>query len=279
MNKLFNNILVPIDFSHASELAIEKAIDIANHFKCHIHLLFAESSGLLATQPLTISKNLGLATADAASKLYQLQNKYTYQLHPGLSFHSCFRKGNRNRSIIEYAIRHQIDLVIIGKAPRTINTLISGGCNVNEISNHIDCPVMSVRQDAANEGWMNIVLPICSMLPVRKMMFASYLARKYNSKIHLVSIAGDYGKDADCKRYLYKAYQLLRDNTNLNIECHTVPGHNIADTTLRFAKKINADLILVNPGKECHLSGIFNRLLPASLFNESRIPVMAISRI
>ncbi|HVK48305.1 MAG TPA: universal stress protein, partial [Pseudobacter sp.] len=66
-------------------------------------------------------------------------------------------------------------------------------------------------------------------------------------------------------------------NTNLNIECHTIHGGNIADTTLQYATDINADLIVVNPGKEMLLSGFVNRLFARLLFNESRIPVMTVA--
>jgi K+-sensing histidine kinase KdpD len=111
-------------------------------------------------------------------------------------------------------------------------------------------------------------------------MFASYLARKYDSTIHLLSITADVlDPDTSKNQYLQKAYQLLRDNTNLSIECHTMRGHNIADSTLRFAEKIKADLIVVNPGEESMLSGFFSKLFRGFLFNESRIPVMTISAV
>ncbi|HTE26690.1 universal stress protein [Flavitalea sp.] len=289
MNKLFNNILVPIDFSEVSELAVEKAIDIANHFKCNIHLVFAETNKI-GTQSGQLQKNVNRSgsAADAETRLFQLQNKYTYRLHPGQSIHSSVRKGNRNRAVIEYALRYNIDLVIIGRVTGVVRNLIIGRYRINEITKQIECPVLTVRKDAAhdqwinsaNHQWMNIVLPVCSMLPIRKIMFASYLARKYNSKIHLLSIAGDEKEeDADHNQYLYKAYQLLRDNTNLMIECHTIRGHNIADSTLRFARKINADLIVVNPGKESRLSGFVNKLFDGSLFTESGIPVLTISAV
>ena len=93
MNKLFNNILVPVDFSDASELAIEKAIDIANHFKFNIHLVFAHANpGVKKSRHFV--KGITGSSIDAQTRLYQLQNRFTYQLHPGLSFQSCFRKGN-----------------------------------------------------------------------------------------------------------------------------------------------------------------------------------------
>jgi nucleotide-binding universal stress UspA family protein len=274
MNKLFNNILVPIDFSDVSELAIEKAIDIGNHFRCNVHLVFVQAQGLLIKQPGQLTRSLQGRPADAEAKLYQLQNKFTYQLHPGLSMHACIRRGNRTRTVVEYALRHHIDLVIIG---RTTN-LFPGNYNIREITRRIECPVLSVRRDSPQQGLSNIVLPVCSMLPIRKIMFASYLARKYNSKIHLLAVAGE-GEDerADRNQYLHKAYQLLKDNTNLNIECHTMRGHNIAETTLRFAEKIDADLIVVNPGNESKLSGFINKVFDGSLFNESKIPVMTIS--
>jgi nucleotide-binding universal stress UspA family protein len=279
MNKLFNNILVPIDFSDVSELAIEKAIDIANHFNCHIHLVFAQTNPV-GKRSGKFTKSVTGSTADAEARLYQLQNRFTYQLQPGLLIHSCLRRGNRSRAVIDYTLRHNIDLVVLGRATGLVSSLINGRYNINEITNRIDCPVLTVRKDTANHKWMNIVLPVCSMLPIRKIMFASYLARKYNSRIHLLSIADDNNENMEGgNQYLYKAYQLLRDNTNLMIECHTIRGHNIADTTLRFAQKINADLIVVNSGSESRLPGFVNKLFDGSLFSESRIPVMGISTV
>jgi nucleotide-binding universal stress UspA family protein len=289
MNKLFNNILVPIDFSAVSELAVEKAVDIANHFKCNIHLVIAEKHKIgVQPGPLHPNNKRSGAGADTETRLSRLQHKLRSSLDPGLSVHSSVRKGNRNRAVIEYALRYNIDLVIIGRGTGVLRDMINGGYRINEITKQIECPVLIVRKDAhrdrwinaTDNQWMNIVLPVCSMLPLRKIMFASYLARKFNSKIHLLSIAGEKTElEADRNQYLSKTYQLLRDNTSLLVECHTIRGHNIADSTLRFARKINADLIVVNPGKESRLSGFVNKLIHGSLFTESKIPVLTISSL
>jgi nucleotide-binding universal stress UspA family protein len=278
MHKLFNNILIPVDFSEVSELAIEKAIDIANHFQCNIHLVYIENERLLMKKKKLLSHRADSALPGSEAKLYQLQNKYTYKLDPGLVIQSAAVRGNKNRSVIEYSFSHRIDLLIIGKPASLSGTLLPGNFNINEITKKVGCPVLTVRKEAGNVRLMNIVLPVCSVLPIRKIMFASYLARKYNSKIHLLAIAGaEDNEQGDRNQYLHKAYQLLRDNTNLDIECHTLRGQNIAETTLRFAKKIDADLIVINPGKESLLSGFLIRFFDGFLFNESRIPVMTIS--
>ncbi|RYG01105.1 MAG: hypothetical protein EOO02_13460 [Chitinophagaceae bacterium] len=278
MTKLFNHIMVPVDFSDVSELAIEKSIDIANHFKCNIHLVFTETPGLFSKHSGHLFSSLSGVPADAEARLVRLQNQYTDQLNQGLSIHSCIRQGNKNRSVIDYARRHRIDLVMVGRGATMVDNMFNRGFNINEITKGVKCPVITIREETGQDAWLNIVLPVCSALPIRKIMFASYLARKYNSRIHLLSIAGDENnQDADGNQYLHKSYQLLRENTNIHVECHTMRGHNIAEATMRFAEKINADLIVVNPGKETMLSGVVNKLFKGFLFNESKIPVMTIS--
>jgi nucleotide-binding universal stress UspA family protein len=274
MTKLFNNILVAIDYSQRSELAVERAVDIANHFNCHVHLVLAETHGLISWEHQPADGGPVPGPDNNQARLYQIQNKYSDQLATGLSMFVSIRKGNKSKSIIEYTLRNQIDLVILSNT----GGLLSRGFNIHEITRRVECPVLSVRGGASSERLLNIVLPVCGALPIRKIMFASYLAKKYDSTIHLLSVTPDVlDANSGNNQYLQKAYQLLRDNTNLSIECHTMPGHNIAETTLKFAEKIKADLIVVNPGNESVLSGLFSRLFRGFLFNESRIPVMTIS--
>jgi hypothetical protein len=122
----------------------------------------------------------------------------------------------------------------------------------------------------------NIVLPVTNVLPLRKIMFATYLARYTNACIHLVALNDTGGKELNDQACLFKTYQLLKDNTNLAIECHPVDGYNIADTTLEYAEKVKADLIVIEPGKEATLPGLLNNIFSRFLFSASRIPVMAV---
>ena len=103
------------------------------------------------------------------------------------------------------------------------------------------------------------------------------MAKDSNAAIHLISLTGQHAlTDLKNHAYLEKAYQLLRENTSLPIKCKTVEGENIADTTLEYARKVEADLILVN-GSESVLSGSLNRLFAKFLFNHSSIPVITVA--
>lgn len=279
MKKLFNNILVPVEFNRHSELALQKALSIANQFDCHLHVLHIESQVIPGEKtllpPLVEEDELS-----AMDKLQQWKEKYSTQLLPGLQFFIIEKKGKKEQMIVEYVKLHQIDLIVIGKPYQLFPGNVFASVNINRLSRKTECPVLTVKAKSALEKVRIIVLPVDAHLPIRKIMFASYLARKFNARIHLIAVTASYPKQTIQEMaYLYKTYQLLKENTNLTIECHAVPGANIAETTLEYARQVNADLIVVNPGKELLLSGFMNRLFARFLFNESRIPVMTIAPV
>jgi nucleotide-binding universal stress UspA family protein len=278
MNKLFNNILVSVDFSKESEEAIGKAIEMANRFQCNIHLLYVEGKGLISkSRKKIISWGAESSIDTSETRLYALQNKYTYQLNPGLLIQASLRTGSLESSIVEYTIKNQIDLIIVGKAPFYSRIRLARALNITRLSKKVNCPVLTIRSGSKKQKWSNIVLPVNADLPIRKIMFASYLAKKFNSRIHLIAVKKRGVSQPDATVYLYKAYQLLRDNTNLRIECHTVQGESLAEGTLQYAQKIDAGLIVVDPGKESALSGFVDRFFAGFFFNNSGIPVMTVS--
>ncbi len=278
MKKLFNNILVPVDFGQLSDSAIKKALIIANHFQCDLHLLHVESKGIVKADQALLQTFSEGEPVNYAEKLEELRNKFGPRLEDGLHLFTALRKGNKEQHIAEYALLQQIDLVIIGRPSGLFPGKLLRPVNINRLSRKTGCPVLSVKASADLEKIRNIVLPVDAHLPIRKIMFASYLAKHFNAKIHLVALTEPYAPtEREELVYLYKTYQLLRDNTNLVVECHPMPGENIADTTLEFARQIDADLIVVNPGKELLLSGFINRLFARFIFNESRIPVMTVA--
>ncbi|MGN6417530.1 MAG: universal stress protein [Pseudobacter sp.] len=278
MNKLFNKILVPVEFSKQTSQVVSKAVMIANQFKCDLHLVFVENGGMADADKHLVEVLTEGELTDYEVKLQELKAAFIPQLEEGLQLVTVMHKGSREQYIISYALQHAIDLIMVEKPRSVLPMRFSRSFNINRISKKTGCPVLTVKGTAELEAIRNIVLPVDAHLPLRKVMFASYLAKHFNARIHLIALS-EPGEEVDVekKAYLYKTFQLLRENTNLNIECHTVHGGNIADTTLQYATDINADLIVVNPGKEMLLSGFVNRLFARLLFNESRIPVMTVA--
>jgi nucleotide-binding universal stress UspA family protein len=177
----------------------------------------------------------------------------------------------------EYAIKNYIDVITVGRSGHLPGSFF-GSLSVNRLARRTQSAVLTLNDGLSLENVQNIVLPVSAHLPMRKIMLASYIARKYKAKIHLVGLSKRYPlTSVNDALYLYKTFQLLRENTNLEVEYHILHGDNIADKTLEYARGIDADLIVVNPGKELLLSGFINKLFTRFIFNESAIPVMTIN--
>lgn len=276
MKKLFNNILVPAFRLQTADPAVERAIHIANHLGCHLHVIHVEKNawpGEYANRPGHPGHDNQFQLDD--DRMTILRSQYSMRLHPGLKLHLSVRKGIKEKIITEYAIQHSIDLVILGRTKKW--WFFDTALDVNRLAQNIDCPVLTVKDTPHLEKLRNIVLPVNSHLPVRKIIMASYFANAFDAKIHLIALSKHMKTSEGHAPYLYKSYQLLNDNTKLSVECHAIAGENLADTTLEYAKRIKADLIVVNPGKELRLRGFTRFLFPRFIFNKCPIPVMTIS--
>jgi len=188
------------------------------------------------------------------------------------------------RQIIDYSKRHAVDLILLVKKKKDRDTQFRMGADVDRLVDKTCCPVLTTTESPVISGLKNIVLPVGDQLPMRKLLFATYLGRTVHSTIHLVAPYNNHDVAAGVGRNLQKCYRLLRENTSLSIECQASPRENIAEAAWEYANRIHADLILTAPGKESMLSGfwdslrtmLFQRRGSRSLQNASQIPVMTI---
>lgn len=280
MQKLFNNILVPIEFNKNAEPIIEEAAELARHFDCNIHLLYVIPEKVFARQHAQSDTGGGNAyETSLTQKISHLQHAYNHYIGAAQHLYTAVQKGSLENVIVAYTIKHHIDLVVLKK---TRNSFISNwfrDLSINRLARKVRCPVLTLQTNVNLDSVKNIVLPVGTFLPVRKLMFATYLAKKYNSRLHLVALSNNHQQSLhkDDNVYLLKAYRLIRDNTEVPVECKSLNGHNIAGITLQYAKTVNADLIVINPGKESLLPGVISRIFTKFLYNESSIPVLTIA--
>ncbi len=268
--------MVPVDISNPSEYVIKEAVELARAFECNVHLLFLMP---YYDSRYTHPRKWFKTEEDLNQRIVKIYSQHILHLPPPLRLHISIEKGRHENAITSYAIKNYIDLLVLGRT----YPLFSAGwfmqSGINRLSRKTGCPVLTLQSRSNLDSVRNIVMPVgSSFLPLRKLMFATYLAKKYNSRLHLVTLSGKQRDlDAGDNQYLLKAYRLIRDNTEVPVECITLPGENIAAITLQYAKDVKADLIVINPGKESLLSGLVNRVFSRFLFNESRIPVMTVA--
>jgi hypothetical protein len=196
-------------------------------------------------------------------------------------------EGLPEKLIAEYHRRHPVDLILLRKKKGLSGELFrhTSSVNINLLSKKISCPILTISERPDPPVLKHIVLPVGGMLPMRRLLFATYLAKISHSTIHLVSPVGKTRKADEFRENLLKSYRLLRENTQLPIECMTAPGSSLGEVAWGYAQKIKADMILISPGKESLISGFLkglrsrflSRLFSTSLPNVSLIPVMTIT--
>jgi hypothetical protein len=246
---------------------------MAECLQCHIHLLY----NIPGARP-----GAGMGELKAA-----IRERHPFLSAPGISLEINTDPVSPERQIVDYAKRHAVDLILLVRRKRTGHSLLRADADIDRLVDKTLCPVLSVSGQPGVPSLKNIVLPVGDHLPMRKLLFATYLGRTVNSTIHLVapSNSNDSALAIGVRDNLQKCYRLLRENTNLSIECQASAEENLAEAAWDYAKRIKADLILTSPGKESMLSGFWNNLRSKffrrhgsrSLPNTSQIPVMTIN--
>ncbi len=281
MEKLFNHILVPVNFNRNTEMVMEKAIEIANQFECDLRVLYVQTP-VMAIPFLYDGHFSGTLynnnREELEEKMNNLGKQYRSRLATGLKMTTDVTAGNWYVVVKEQVIKSRIDLVVIPRNEKKFLGALLYRININRLTLQTQCPVLTVTKDFDITHLQNIVVPVADFLPVRKLTAATYMARKMNGVIHLMGRSESNGQDSEKEtRQLTRAYQLLRDYTNVKVYCSSRTGNSYAEDTLAYAQKVNADLIVVNPGKESVFKGWIGKLTGKYMYKESNIPVLTVA--
>lgn len=268
MPPTFNKILIPVDFSLNTEIALKKAIGLAGVDETTIHLLHVTRPGKKAASQF---RNW-VVERDLQQLKYTLQ-----QENPALRVKTHIIKGfSIQGTIIECAAMLNPDLIIIAKQNSrrrwwAFTSLISP----DVVAKKSNCPVLTAKPGSMDSRTKVIVLPIRNFLPERKLEWAVLLAKKYKAQVHLLAIQQHEPKDGPLSQVFLKAYHLLREKLHHPIEYSAAVRHNAAKAALNYAELIMADMILVNPETESGISGLTGtRHISDMLNRDSKIQVL-----
>ncbi|HVT86640.1 MAG TPA: universal stress protein [Chitinophagaceae bacterium] len=258
MYKLFNNILVPVNLSAASERTVEKGIALANTYSCNIHLLYANSPQAKKPALKKIFSLYSLLQKEidkkSVQKLNGIAKKFQNYLNDGLKISIYAQKGNRNDVAINYIVRNKIDLVLETVYSCNIkqNKL---NLDVNRIAEKTTAAVITIPEDRGINHLCSIVIPVTDFIPLRKLMYGIYLARYYKTTIHLLGITSEQDMEYTqrVQKYLNRSYQLIRDNCDVPIDLTIRDGSNVAEVVKAYASSNQTDLVIVNPGGQSRL--------------------------
>lgn len=272
------NILVPIDFSAKNKWAIAKAVELANAFNCNIHLVHVVSKNIF---PFALTENFiydpynyTVDLKDAQDRLRQIRNEYKDHLCGSGKIEISVLHGNTQQQLAEYISRYKMDMMIKGLAKFNLLHRIAASISISNMAAKTNVPVLAVRSRGLVSHFKKIVLPLHDDIPIRRIQLATALGRYFKSTIFLVSMRKENG--GHNLPLLNQTLEVIQSLTTVPVQSIILEGKNLAKTTLEFSKKINADLIMINPVKDFYLPGLWSRLTKKIFSNKSNIPVLTI---
>ncbi len=280
MLKLFNKILVPVDFSAKSKKAVEKAIDIATNYQCSIHLVhiftlspFAAMS--MADGHIAVPLNINDNTTEIELKLQSLCSHGILLSGNTVKITCSLLKGTWDEGIIELVNENKFDLVLIGRKNRGLRRR-KMMLNPDKIAAQTNVPVITIPGNRRIVRLYSIVIPITDFLPERKLMYGIYIASKYDTTIKLLGIENEKTKDR-VQYFVDKAYELIKDNSSVRVETETIMSYNVAEAVNQFAMLEAADLVILNPGLQTKMPGFLANLMGNIIQKYAAPPVLTIN--
>lgn len=286
MIRQIKNILVPVDFSSNTALALSKALEfcVAGHGQICIHLFHVQKiasgglphymsamfSGYAQHQINSDYRVIAQRLQDLAEEINQKSTDIRVEFE--ISFGDTVQK-----SICKKATKESVDLIIIGKQSHHslltfLNTVIP-----SKIAANTGIPVLTAKPGSFLQEIKTVVIPVGPQLPETKLDMLAAFRTKSTPQIKLV-IFNEPGQEfVKSKQLLLATFQMVK-NQFLNIVNYEIlDGNNKASALLKYCNKIGADVLIVYAGSETRVDGWTNRHISDMFPAKSKTQVLAIS--
>lgn len=262
MSTLFNNILIPVDFSENTDVAVQKAIELAHPVNSTIHLFHVSNPtvwlagsglhGLFSYQPLLNDWYSG----EVEAKIQPYKTRLQESLPQAEIIIHMVTGGGVQQHIIEAADSLSIKLIIVGKRKSHKWLPFLNTINSSVIARKTNVAVLTVRPGTSNII-KSIVLPVGSFIPERKLELLELLTHKQKPVVHLIA---NNTKEQPLSKTgaILDTFRTLRHRLNYTVKYELLKDKNFARGILNYAENVMADLILVNP-EETKVNMVYRR--------------------
>jgi nucleotide-binding universal stress UspA family protein len=279
MYNSFKNILIPVDLSINTEVAVKKGLELADKGTT-IHLLNVQSDSLpgitSSVRKYFMSVNQLADDRMIEQKLEEWKQSIEERT-TGITVCSWIILENSIQKGIEKKARQlAVDLIIIGKSSHHsyfpfLNTIIP-----SRIVQKTGITVLTVKPGSINNKIRTVIVPIASEATKNKMEVIATICRKFKVKIHLVIFINSENEQSGFyASSLLQVYQWLKSSIHCPVEYAVLHGQNKAKAILHYAEKINADILLVDPVTETKI-GWLNKHISDVLPPASKVQVLTI---
>lgn len=260
-------ILIPWDYSEASEVALQHGVQLAKEVNNYIMLArFIDKPGMFAGK--AAKEKL---IADEKEKLKEV-GKHVSEKY-GTNPYVAVELGTDRSNVTKLAKEAKANLVIVGKSYKVNDKVTYTPQGIVKRFSGLDIPFIIAQEKPAHNYYKEIVIPIDHDKTYKETLhWVVYLSKYYNCNINIIKpYLADETKKKDMTNNIYFTKKTL-DKKNIIYGIKTAKkSKKFEDEVLRFAEMIDSDLIVMMVKK-------YKQFLVEKPDYDERIPIMVINR-
>ena len=274
-------IVVPVDFSEQSLIALGQSYNLARGYNAEILLLHVIEDGGVLPKIVT-AKHLNDMKKDIQKRLDKLADDTTKKSKVAVD--TMIAKGKVYEKIIEVADMVGALMIIMGSSSRKKLRVRFIGSNALRVVREATCPVITIKGKHHREGCKNIVLPLDLTKETKdKVNHALEMARlgTFKSAIRVVSVLQS-SDEFLVNRLTRQLDQVKSFIQKQGVECtaeiiKTTKGDDsLAQCIIDYSNKVDGDLLIIMTQQEANFTRMFIGSTAQEIVNNSDIPVMSI---
>lgn len=264
-------ILIPVDFSDQSMIALEQSYNIARYANARITLLHVITGKLKPEGEETIVKDSLDELTDKLNRLSQVVTEES-----GLECSFLIEKGRIVPAILETAKSIKARFIFVGSRKLSIGPITM------RLIKEAPCPVVSIKGKFHRRGCKRIILPLdLTKETTNKVAITAELAEYFNAEVNVVSAISP-NKDFKITKLNLLIDQVKAYFDKRNIACKTqlldvgTKMDSIANNLLDYADDQNGDLLVIMIQQENQIKEKIIGSLARKVIMGSNIPVLSL---
>ncbi|MCG3166372.1 MAG: hypothetical protein POELPBGB_02150 [Bacteroidia bacterium] len=273
-----NKILVPVDYSPQSLIALEQAANLAKVFNAEITILKVAETGGVAG--FFSSKHMDEFTAALEVQLKDFVAEQVKKL--GVAMNAILKRGKVYDEIVETAEEVKATFIVMGTSGSENGMKRFIGSNALRVVRTSKIPVITIKGQHHRKGCQNIILPLDLTKETKeKVGKAIEFAKRFGSTIRVVSVLFT-SDEFIVNRLTRQLDQVKKFIEKSAVECSaeiiksTKGSESLAEVIIDYANKSKGDLLVIMTQQETDYTEYFIGSSAQEIINHSDIPVLSI---
>lgn len=275
-----SKVLIPVDFSDTSLLAIKHGAFFAQFTKADLFLLHIINTKFGAQNmflPTVSIEDYTEIEKKAGAKLDELAENIRKEY--GVTAKCMVRIGSASNVITDVSKEINASLIVMGTHGYSPLQELVIGSTALKVFTKADCPTMAMNSEATHLGYQKIVLPLDNTANTKqKVNYAISFAKKFSATLHVVAlIEKDEESHIPVTKTLIHQIKELAEEKGVTIHSEILTGvTNSAKSTVKYCTDNGGDVVIIMTDQDAELSGFFLGPYAQQIIHLSKVPVIAL---